>query len=225
MNAAGYDAMALGNNEFRDLVPNLLQREKEAHFPMLSANVRLKATGKPVGKEFVVLKRAGLRIGIFGLTTPRITTYAGLSDIAVEDPFDAAHRMVQLLRPRVDLLIALTHIGFHMDRVLAEEEPGLDVIVGGDTHTRLDQPYKVSPAKAPAKVIPIVQDGEYGVRQGRLDLWVQPGRKPGPVGRFTGSLIVVSSKYPEDPRVNRVLKPYLPKAGSAPRARMIPTPF
>jgi 2',3'-cyclic-nucleotide 2'-phosphodiesterase (5'-nucleotidase family) len=211
MNAAGYEVMTLGNNEFRAGVPNLLQRQREAHFPMLSANVRLKSTGKPITQESVIFRRAGLKIGIFGLTTPRIVTYPGLSDVQMEDPIAAAQRMVKLLRPKVDVLIALTHIGFFMDRVLAEEVPEIDAIVGGDTHTRLDRPYPVHPEAMPQKTIPIVQDGEFGVRQGRLDLWVQPGHRPGPVVRFTGQLTPVTATIPEDPRVNRVLKPYFLK--------------
>ncbi|MBW3622371.1 MAG: metallophosphatase [Armatimonadetes bacterium] len=216
MNAAGFQLMALGNNEFRAGIPNLLQRSREAHFPMLSANARLRSTGKPVSREYVILKRAGLRIGVFGLTAPRTATYAGLSDLVVEDPIQAAQRMAKLLKPRTDLLIALTHIGFFLDRVLAEEVPEIDAIVGGDTHTWLERPYVVYPEKQPRKAIPIVHAGEYGVKQGRLDLWVRPGRQPGPVVKFEGKLIPVTAAIPEDPTVNRVLKRYRPEAGAMP---------
>jgi 2',3'-cyclic-nucleotide 2'-phosphodiesterase (5'-nucleotidase family) len=151
---------------------------------------------------------------VFGLTAPRIVTYPGLADLDVEDPLAASRRMAKLLRPRVDLLIALTHIGFFMDRLLAEEVPEIDAIVGGDTHTWLERPYAVRPERNPKKVIPIVQDGEFGVKVGRLDLWVRPGRAPGPVARFEGRLIPVTAALPADPAVSRALKPYRTEAGA-----------
>ena len=224
MNAAGYQLMVLGNNEFKAGIPNLQQRIREAQFPVISANVRLKSTGKPLTREYVILRRAGLRIGIFGLTHPRITNYKGMGDLDVDSPIDAAKRMVKLLRPQVDLLIALTHIRFWEDRALAEAVPEIDAIVGGDSHTWIDHPYQVRPESAPGKVIPIVQDGEYGVKQGRLDLWVIPGHKPSPIARFSGELIPVTAKIPESPRVNRAIKRYRAEAGAGkPRARMKPT--
>lgn len=216
MNAAGYQLMVMGNNEFRAGIPNLLQRRREAHFPMISANARLRSTGQLLTREYVILKRAGLRIGVFGLTAPRTATYPGLGDLRIEDPITAAQRMVKTLRPKTDVIIALTHIGFFLDRVLAEEVPEIDVIVGGDTHTWLERPYVVRSEKRPEKAIPIVQAGEYGVKLGRLDLWIQPNRTPGPVVRFTGKLIPITAEIPEDPKVNRVMKPYRPEAGAMP---------
>ncbi len=223
LNAMQYDAAALGNNEFRQGVPSLLEQMRLATFPFLSANVTVKATGKPLARESVLFRRGGLRIGVIGVTTPRITTYPGLESLAVEDPINAVRRVARRLRPQVDLLIALTHVGFLMDRVMAEQVPELDAIVGGDSHTRLDRPYVVKPVAAPGKAIPIVQAGEYGVRVGRLDLWVEKGRRPGPVVRFEGRLVPVTAALPEDPAVLKLLRPYLAPPATRP-TRLAPAP-
>ncbi len=213
MNLAGYEAMCLGNGEFYNSLPELKKRIAEARFPILSANVRDKG-GEYIAKPYVVYNLCGVRVGLFGLTAPRIMFYPQVQgQIMVEDPFLACRRMVRFLRPRVDILIALTHLTVWMDEELARSFPELDVIVGGDSHTRLNPPLILpkrggSPS-ACGLGIPIVQAGEYGLWLGKLDLYFQR-EEPGLycLSHFEAELIPITEAIPPDPKVERAVQRY-----------------
>lgn len=179
MNAVPYDVMTLGNNEFKatngpEALVALMQRVKEAHFPVLSANVFDATSGKLLVEAYRIFDIGGLKIGVFGLTTPRIAGYEQTRGLRVEDPIAAARRTVSELKGKADVIIALTHLGFPADLELAAAVPGITAIVGGDSHTAIDSPILVRRSgAAPAWAINgtiVCQDGEWGVTVGRLDL-------------------------------------------------------
>ncbi|MBF1348728.1 MAG: bifunctional metallophosphatase/5'-nucleotidase, partial [Megasphaera micronuciformis] len=105
MNAAKYDAMALGNHEFDYGADVTQKRIKEAKFPVMSANIYVDATGKPFApKTRTILKRGDIKIGVFGLTTPSTVTTSnplsvrGLTFLSQEDLYKAAQREVDALK-------------------------------------------------------------------------------------------------------------------------------
>jgi 2',3'-cyclic-nucleotide 2'-phosphodiesterase (5'-nucleotidase family) len=105
----------------------------------------------------VVLERGGQRIGILGVTVPMATPQkvdAALWDNLFAPPIETAKRLAAELRPRCELLIALTHIGIAQDRKLAEAIPELNLIVGGHTHVVLETPEMVN-------TVPMVQAGSH----------------------------------------------------------------
>lgn len=213
MNLAGYEAMCLGNGEFYNSLPDLKKRLAEARFPVLSANVRDRE-GEYIAKPYVVYNLYGVKVGLFGLTAPRIMFYPSVQkQIMVEDPFLACRRMVRFLRPRVDILIALTHLTVWMDEELARNFPELDVIVGGDSHTRLNPPL-VLPKKENSPFscslgTPVVQAGEYGLWLGKLDLYFRR-EKTGLycLSHFEVELIPITEAIPPDPKVERTVQKY-----------------
>lgn len=148
MNSVPYDAMCMGNREYHFLTAGIENKTSRADFPVLSANLRSTKPGrseKPA-EPFVFFERDGIRIGVFGLSVPCITErmlVKKLSDYYFVQPIDAAMEIVPELRKRCDLLIALTHIGIAVDRELADMAPGIDVILGGHTHTITEQPERV----------------------------------------------------------------------------------
>lgn len=147
MNSVPYDAMCLGNREFHFLARGLLAKTANAAFPIISANLRPAKVGfeLPVRSSVVIETPQG-RVGIVGLSVPCITErmlVKRISDAYFDDPCEAAARFVPELREKCDLLIALTHIGIERDRELAERVPGIDVILGGHTHTITDAPERV----------------------------------------------------------------------------------
>jgi 2',3'-cyclic-nucleotide 2'-phosphodiesterase (5'-nucleotidase family) len=144
---AGYDAITLGNREFHILPMGFLAKVQDAPCPLLCANIRAKQPDTPLPVRPIWQgEREGTRIGIIGLTVPMVTPRmqsARLSAYLFDPPLEAAREWATRLRPQVDLLIALTHLGITGDRRLAEACPELDLIIGGHSHTPLETPERV----------------------------------------------------------------------------------
>lgn len=175
LNGLGYDAITVGNHEFDFGPENLRRAERMARYPFLSANVR-DAHGDPWGplKPYVVISRAGRRIGIFGLTTettPSIQWPRTIEQIKFTDAEAAARETVKTLRERekVDMVLCLSHLGYAPDRKLAHEAPGIDLIIGGHSHTRLERAVIEGG-------VPIVQTGAHGKALGVTDVRFEGGR-------------------------------------------------
>ena len=184
MSETGYDAMTLGNREFH--VADALLRLKigKAAFPILCANIRWRddqGETLPVVPSLVKTLPNGLRVGVFGLTVPMVTprmTARLVSAFVFDDPVLEARRQIEALRPQVDALVALTHIGLREDERLAAACPELDVIVGGHSHNKLGEPKVVGG-------VPIVQAGWFGHFLGETELtWDAPGARLQVTGRL-----------------------------------------
>ena len=152
-----YDAIAIGNHEFDNGVKALAKRLKNAKFDVVCANYTfhnrlLKREVKP----YIILERAGFKIGIFGLTTDLtgLTSPETLKLITYHDAIETAKNLVPILRNELkcNLIICLSHLGFDSenpenpvcDTTLAKEVGGIDIIIGGHTHTFLSEPYMVN---------------------------------------------------------------------------------
>jgi len=206
MNAMGYDAMEIGNHDFNYGQDGLAERASQAEFSLLAANIVLTATGErpPFCQPYIIKEVMGKRIAILGLITPDtpvVTHPKNVIGLTFLDPIETAAMLVPKLRPNADLIIALTHIGYEMDKQLAEEVGGIHVIVGGHSHTKIDVPERVGNEGGNAI---IVQAWEHGKVLGRLDLEMH-GKA---VVRFSGGLINVTAGVFEDPEVNAIIEPY-----------------
>lgn len=182
MNMIGYDAWAIGNHDFDISQENLVKLTKIAKFPSLSANL-VNAKGEfPVNnRDYVILHRAGLRIGVFGLIAQGLSGLVNpnnLVGIKVLSPVETAQRIIDQIDAETDLIIAITHQGVDKDSELAANVHGLDVIVGGHSHTRLTTPQVVND-------VIIVQAGTRCENLGKLEITVENDR----VIRHSGTLI------------------------------------
>jgi 5'-nucleotidase/UDP-sugar diphosphatase len=138
-NALGYDVATIGNHEFdrgQQILANFIANAK---FPIISANIQTDKISPLAGKikPWIILHIQGEKVGIFGLTTEETSI---LSDpgagITFTDPITAAHEsVVSLTKQGVNKIIALTHLGIESDQVLAHQVNGIDIIVGGHSHT------------------------------------------------------------------------------------------
>lgn len=151
----------------------------------------------------------GRRIALLGLTTgelPRIVSVRPNAGVAVSDPIAAAEVLVPRLRRQADVVIVLSHLGVNEDRRLAARVPGIDVIVGGHSHTLL---------KAPVIVLnranengyhgtAIVQAGSRGIWLGRTTLRFDGAA----LSRVTGRVLPVRPAQGEDAGITRLLQPY-----------------
>ncbi|HYH04998.1 MAG TPA: metallophosphatase [Bacillota bacterium] len=209
LNAMQTDVMTLGNNEFKatgDLTAQqyLYARINQAKFPVLCANVLLEKDGSylPNVKPYIVKKISEMRIGILGVSANRIQEYAQVKGFIVQDQIEAAKKIFPKVAAESDIVIALTHIGYQPDRVLAEAVPGLAVIVGADSHTLLKEPVTVGK-------IPIVQAGENGEYLGRLDLNFEYSGKAWVLKSFQGKVIKLDNTIKEDPEIKAIIDRYL----------------
>ncbi|MFP4580697.1 MAG: bifunctional metallophosphatase/5'-nucleotidase [Candidatus Sumerlaeia bacterium] len=139
MNQMGYDAAVLGNHEFDNGHQYVYDFRDIADFPILSANVYAKG-GTIADAPWLIKDVDGLKVGIIG-----ITTHQYIDDRAVEirKPEEVLPPIIAELEPQVDLIIVLSHLGHGEDKALARAVPGIDVIIGGHSHTRLSRPVQV----------------------------------------------------------------------------------
>ncbi len=147
MNSVPYDALCMGNREYHFLESGLVSKTSRANFPILSANLRVADGSSPdaaragVG-SFINFDCDGKKITVMGLSVPCITERMMVKKLAhyyFEQPIKAAEEIVPRLRDGCDLLIALTHIGIKQDIELAKEVQGIDVLLGGHTHTLAEE--------------------------------------------------------------------------------------
>lgn len=175
MNTMGYDAAASGNHEFDYGLDGTAKAVRMANFPILSANVQDAKTGAVWSpyKPYIVKEIDGVRVAIFGLTTLETLIYEwppALNAVHFADPIDTARQLVPKLRneEHADVVIALTHLGTDVDTDLAEQVPGIDVILGGHSHTTLSRQIWVGDTL-------IAQTGSRASWLGRVDFVVHKG--------------------------------------------------
>ena len=175
MNAIGFDAMTFGNHEF-DKGPEALEKfVKDAQFPFVSANIDfskdpilnkyfhttiVEAGEGNNGKIYpaIVKNINGELVGIFGLTTEDTPSIASPGEhITFLDAKQAAEETVQRLEDLgINKIIALSHLGYTVEHQLAQEVDGIDVLVGGHSHTELPEGVLVEKDEPTV----IVQSGE-----------------------------------------------------------------
>ncbi|SNX67218.1 5'-nucleotidase/2',3'-cyclic-nucleotide 2'-phosphodiesterase/3'-nucleotidase/5'-nucleotidase [Bacillus oleivorans] len=237
MNLMGYDAMTFGNHEF-DLGSQpeghkgLADFIKVADFPFVSANVDF--SGDALFNEIyqggtissapengniyggIIKEVDGEKVGIFGLTTEETVNLSSPGKVSFEDYAEAAQETVDAFEAQgVNKIIALTHIGFDdnpavdNDLQLAELVDGIDIIVGGHSHTELAAPFVVGKDEQGSKKEPtiIVQAYQYGDYLGTLDVEFDEN---GEIVGYLGELIDVGEKV-ADPDAAKLLETYSAK--------------
>ena len=212
MNLMGYEGWTPGNHDFDISYANFLKLAAITRFPVISANLVDEKTGLPITKkEYAIIEKSGIRIGIFGLMSKdyfNLVSQNSTKGVKLVPPLEAAKRMIEFLDPKTDLLIALTHQGVDDDSELATNTSGIDVIIGGHSHTRLRKPRFVNN-------VVIAQAGSNCENLGVLDLtvendqvtkwngslhqlWFNPNRKPTVVSTLADSFKVeINKEYSE----------------------------
>jgi 5'-nucleotidase/UDP-sugar diphosphatase len=200
LNMIGVDVMTVGNHEFDFGQDNLATRIKQAHFPLISANVRKTATGEPLTKPYVTCDIGGVPTLIFGLTskdTPIESNVKNVVGLEFLDPIEVAREIVSEKRAEYPIIIALTHIGLEEDLKLAKAVSGIDLIIGAHSHDALKKPIRVGDTL-------ICQAGSKGAYLGQFDAFFEDGD----VARYRGFLREVDATVPADPEVDRVIAGY-----------------
>ncbi len=177
--SVGVDGFVLGNHEFDRAFDHTAAWVAQSRVPALTANVRQPCGPDPLAcppafdntQPWHIYQVNGVTVGVFGLTTSglgHLTDPDTMSRLALVDHDSAARAAVAELEPQVDLVVALTHIGLENDRALAEAVDGIDLIVGGHSHTRMEAAEKIDDTW-------IVQAASYGRILGVAELAVADG--------------------------------------------------
>ena len=235
-NSMNYDAMTLGNHEFnfgKDIFTSSLAH---ANFPVLQANISddgqyglaqvpiLPYLEKTVGPE-------GIKVAILGIGNHRVPNYelpSNIRGLTFPDPIARAQELSDALRPNNDVLLALTHIGFtenpdsvevdtRVDTAMAASVTGLDLIIGGHSHTNPASgfgAYKFLPTLlgGPNNTPVLINHAyRYNNTLGEVVLGMRSDGSGGwDVVSRAGRTISISISDPEDPTVLAIAQPYVP---------------
>jgi 2',3'-cyclic-nucleotide 2'-phosphodiesterase (5'-nucleotidase family) len=161
------DLYTPGNGDFYDGLAALQERMRAGNFRTLAANVTLAANGGPLGVPYVIESAGPVKIAFFGLCTVRNGDSAS-SGVKTEAPLATARRLLPELRRQADAVVAVSHLGLNVDLSLAAALDGLDVIVGGHTHSVLRKGQRVRIPEG--KEVLVVQAGDHLRYLGRVDL-------------------------------------------------------
>ncbi|GBD94100.1 endonuclease YhcR precursor [bacterium BMS3Abin05] len=179
------DVFTLGNHEFDYGEGVLLKDLARAKFPVISANIFNKKTGKLFVKPYLIKTVGTVKIGFIGVITPDLlglTLPANVRGLKILKPEQVVRKYKAMLRDSVNIFVVVSHMGVDRDMELASNVPGIDVIIGGHSHTALQQPKIINGTI-------ICQAGSYGRFLGKLDLWVDT--KQNAVVRYDERLIPV----------------------------------
>jgi 5'-nucleotidase len=216
MNLLGYQAMALGNHEFDDGDDILAAFIDAVDFPVLSANITVPDDSPLAGKftPSVVLDVNGTQVGVIGLTTADTANIASPGE-GVEFSYDYAAIVnaaaEELTAQGVNKIIALTHIGLGEDIALAEQLVGVDILVGGHSHTLLGNAYTAAAGEYPIEaagasgepVLIVQAGGGNSLYGGRLDVEFDAA---GVLTDWGGDTIFLSRYIAPDPEVETLLE-------------------
>ena len=211
MNALGYDGMCLGNHEFDAGPAELAAFIEEAEFPVLSANTVASSDPDLEGLiyPYAVYDFGCEAVAVVGLTTEHTATASSPGPhVRFLDAIETAQSTVDELREGgIDIILALTHLGYARDLQLAGAVDGIDVIVGGHSHTLLD-PYPTVTESASGEPVLIVTAQEWGKWLGRLDVTFS---EEGVLDSYVGQPIFVDASVPEDPELLGLLAGHRPQ--------------
>ncbi|WP_216326967.1 bifunctional metallophosphatase/5'-nucleotidase [Deinococcus aestuarii] len=217
MNYQGYQAMAVGNHEFDNGPEALARFAQKAQFPLLASNLDLTAEPllRDLVKPYAVLSVGGQKVGVIGAVTPDLPLISSPGpNVKMVELAQALNASVKALQDQgIDKIILVSHLGYTLEQEVAKTVPGLDVIVGGHSHTLLGtfDNKDFPPSEGPYPTIVQNPDGnrtllvaawEWGKVLGRLQVTFNDA---GAVESFQGNPIVVSADLPEDPTARRMI--------------------
>lgn len=215
MNALGYDAMTLGNHEFDNGDQVLADFIDGLNFPVVSTNIDFSES--PILKDKVeritILEVGGEQIGVIGLTTADTPTISSPGDELVfsDDYVNVVNTAAaELTDQGVNKIVLLTHTGINVDLAIIEQIVGVDVYIGGHSHTLYSNTYQSAVGDYPLEFtnaagepVLYVQAGSNNLYLGRLDLEFDPAT--GVITDFDGDTILLSRYITPDPEIEAIL--------------------
>jgi 2',3'-cyclic-nucleotide 2'-phosphodiesterase (5'-nucleotidase family) len=244
MNEIGYDAMTFGNHEFDKGTEVLAEFIKKLAFPVVSSNVdvHLDPFLAPLKKSWIPNQKGngniypaiihsvkGVKVGIIGLTTEDSALLSNPGEKIVFENAEkkAVEEIARLKAKGVTHIILLSHLGLSHDKQIAQKVKGIDIIIGGHSHSKLTKPLVYHLKSEPTL---IVQANEYGMSLGKIHAVFS---KKGVLTSWEGGLLDVLEKdgkgkelYPPDPwaekRLEQMSKPIEHLKGKVTGSTIVP---
>ena len=209
MNLLGPDIVTLGNHEVDYGIAHLLFLEKCADFPIVNANLHVKTNHARLFDPYKIIEIGGMKILFIGILT-EVTLMQCKSDglvgtfVTLADAAEEVGRICNAYNALdIDFTVLLTHIGFEEDQKLAailDPAWGVDVIIGGHSHTLPDKPAVVNG-------IPIVQAGTGTDQIGRFDILIDTDNNC--IDSFTWQIVPIDEAHcPRDPTIEEMILKY-----------------
>lgn len=177
MNQMHYDAATIGNHEFDFGLENMARLFRNLNFPIVCSNYDFSVTElADLVKPYIILKRKGIKIGVFGLCPPLegLVFAKNYKNIRFLNPSEKAQEMVDLLKnkKKCDVVICLSHLGWKVtqcsDNHVIRNTSGIDLILGGHSHTYLKElGYDTDKS---GRQVPVDHEGKHGIFVGKLKL-------------------------------------------------------
>lgn len=194
MSKAGYDAMTMGNHDLDNGMKNLRRQTQYAHFPVLCANVTDR-DGLLLFRPFQIFNVYGVKIAVMGFMSQHAWNAVGTANkegLQFEDPVAVANRLIPELRPKVDLIVGLHHAGVEFDRLYAQQIKGMDIIIGGHSHTKMEHAEVVKNSNPNGVSGTLIHHAyQWGIYVGRLDLVLDNKR----IKRYASANILLDKKW------------------------------
>jgi len=216
MNMAGYDAACFGNHEFDEGPSWLLEAVEKLNCEKVNCNVLFGKSYAGVAnkvKPYVIKEVNGLKIAIIGAVTQNLFTLVNsknLTDLELVNPVEAIAPIVKELRPKVDMILVLSHMGLKEDLELAELVADIDLIIGGHSHSLLVAPVVLRTSKGQQVVIN--QAYEKGEFVGEVNMAFSRGTKKWRL--VDGKLNRMDKNVPKDETAVKMIEDYKKKINS-----------
>lgn len=175
MNRMGYDAATIGNHEFDFGLDNMARIFKKAKFPILCANYDFKGTVlEGLVKPWIILKRKGVKIGVFGLDPMMdgLVSKNNYGEVKYIDPATVATQTATMLKKEkgCDVVICLSHLGWDgngdTDQSVIPKTRNIDLVLGGHSHTYMKTLMYVKDSDG--KEVPVDQNGKNAIYVGKM---------------------------------------------------------
>ena len=187
LEAAGYKYMTLGNHDFNYGKDRLFELAAMSQVGMLSANI-VDENGEYIFTPYVIEEIGGVKVGIYGLTTPDAATLTNPNNVVgltIKDPIEVSKEIVAELKDKTDIIIALAHLGLDesstvTSKALALAVDGIDLIIDGHSH------HKLEAGQLEGNTL-IVQTENYGKNLGFVDIEVKNNEVVSKTARLVGA--------------------------------------
>ncbi len=200
MNLMAYDAMTVGNHDLDNGMQNLKKQTQLAHFPLLNANIIDEKTGLLAFRPFHIYHVNGLKVAVIGLMSEhawQAVSSANKVGYRLRDPFETANELVPMLKPQVDLIISLHHMGISEDEKFPLKVPGVDLVIGGHSHTKMPEAKLIKNKNDNGIGGTLVQHAYYmGVYVGRIDLTLNAARQ---IDSYQSGLVLMDKRFDKQP--------------------------
>jgi len=205
-----YDAINLGEKDFLLGTQFLLDTRKKFDLPLISANVFYPDSTTPFIEPYIIkklkdfeygdVKMKSLTVGIFGvlMTRPSLVTSPQEPKLITKDPIKVAAKIVAKLKNKCDVIIALAHLSTQQINRLADEVPGIDIIVGGHDYMRRCN-------LSDTNDVILLQTGTKGQYIGDLIINFDDDRK---ITSHDGKTVLLDKQYKDDPDMLKIVDEY-----------------